>query len=112
MLQQRRIATLVEKHQGIRARRPSDDPDGRTGRHMLYKAVVAWQWANPLGAENRVRLPFCVMYRVRRLFPNPCCGEGCDYLEGCEKAGHYTGFRTAEESRAVREGRFSGVDIR
>ena len=63
-------------------------------------------------AENRVRLPCCVMFRVRKLFPNPCCGDGCDYLERCERAGHYTGFRTAAESRAIREGRFVGEDLR
>ena len=112
MLQQRRIAAIIEKHRHRRQKKPHEDPDGREARHALYKAVVAWQWANPLGAENRVRLPCCVMYRVRKLFPNPICGGDCDYLEGCERAGHYTGFRTAEESRAVREGRFDTVDMR
>ena len=96
--------------------KPRDDLDGRKARHALYKAVVAWQWANPLGAENRVRLPTCVLHRVRRLFPNPCCVVGgddsCDFLVKCERAGHYTGFRTAEESRAVREGRFVCQDCR
>ena len=114
MLQQSRISAEVEGRQSMRARRgPRDDRDGREARHALYKAVVAWQWANPLGAENRVRLPSCVLHRVRRLFPNPCCGEGCcgegldcDYMDACERHGHYTGFRTAAESRAVREGRF------
>ena len=52
------------------------------------------------------------MWRVRCLFPNPRCGEGCADLEACERAGHYTGFRTAEESRAVREGRYVAMDIR
>ena len=106
MLQQSRMAAIIEKHQRLRLRRPRDDPDGRAARHVCYKGVIAWQWANPLGAEQRVRLPSCVLYRVRKLFPNPCCDEGCDYLEECERKGHYVGFRTAEESRAAREGRF------
>ena len=110
MLQQSRIAALVQKHQRLRARRSQKDPDGREARHALYKAVIAWQWANPLGAENRVRLPRCVEHCVRRLFPNPICGEGCDYSEACEQCGHYTGFRTAAQSRAVREGAFLEVE--
>ena len=110
MLQQSRIAALVQKHQRLRARRPQKDPDGREARHELYKAVIAWQWANPLGAENRVRLPRCVEHCVRRLFPNPICGEGCDYSEACEQCGHYTGFRTTAQSRAVREGAFLEVE--
>ena len=28
----------------------------------------------------------------------------------CERRGHYTGFRTAEQSRAMREGRYEEVD--
>jgi hypothetical protein len=137
MLQQRDVAALVERHRKVRRDKPRDDPDGRRARHALYKAVVAWQWANPLGAENRVRLPVyvccimcavgsrtraavwtvvlpvCVLHRVRRLFPNPCCRvDGCDFLVQCERARHYTGFRTAEESRAIREGHFVGVDLR
>mmetsp|Transcript_16925 Transcript_16925/g.34193 ORF Transcript_16925/g.34193 Transcript_16925/m.34193 type:complete len:85 (+) Transcript_16925:107-361(+) len=43
------------------------------------------------------------------LFPKPVCGTcdaSCDYLDGCERSGHYTGFRTAAESRAIREGLF------
>ena len=111
MLQQRRINTLVDKQQKRRRKRPRDDPDGREARHTCYKAVIAWQWANPLGAENRVRLPECVPVKVRRLFPNPICGEGCDFSLRCEKKGHYTGFRTAEESRAIREGFFQGEDL-
>ena len=41
-------------------------------------------------------------------------GKGLGWVcsDQCEKAGHYTGFRTAEESRAIREGRFSGMDLR
>ena len=71
------------------------------------------QRANPLGAEQRVRLPACVVKRTRRLFPNPICCEGmCDFYARCEKEGHYKGFRTAEESRAIREGIFVGVDLR
>ena len=106
MLQQTRIRAVVERHQHLRQRKPHDYGDGRSARHECYKAVIRWKWADPLGAGQRVRLPVCVLYRIRRLFPNPCCGDGCDYLDACENLGHYTGFRTAEESRAVREGTF------
>jgi hypothetical protein len=37
---------------------------------------------------------------------------GCDYGVRCEKAGHYVGFRTAEESRAIREGHAEVCDLR
>ena len=95
MLQERRISRLVaERQAAMRRRGRNPDPDRREARHALYKAVVAWQWADPLGAGVRIRLPRCVMYRIRRLFPHPNCGAGCGYLEGCERAGHYTGFRT------------------
>lgn len=104
MLQQRTINQLVNQHQRRRARRPSVDPVGSEARHACYKAVVAWQWASPLGAEQRVQLPVCVMCGVRKLFPNPRCGEGCDYGAKCERLGHYVGFRTAAESKRVREG--------
>ena len=30
----------------------------------------------------------------------------------CEQLGHYVGFRTAEESKAEREGRLIGDDLR
>ena len=106
MLQQTRIKKLIEKQRRRRARRPADDPDGGGARHALYKEFIAWQWASPLGAGNRVRLPKCVTCGVRKLFPNPVCGAGCDYDAGCVARGHYTGFRTAAESRAVREGWF------
>eukprot|EP00966_Prymnesium_polylepis_P169980 3929352-Prymnesium_polylepis.1 len=69
MLQQRRLAALVAKHQALRRRRPHDDQDGREARHAMYKEFVAWQFSNPLGAEQRVRIPYCVMFRVRKLFP-------------------------------------------
>ena len=101
----------MAKLQKQRQRKPKDDPDRRDARHAGYKAVIAWQWANPLGAENRVRLPACVEIGWRHLFPNPRCGPGCDYSVRCVKAGHYTGFRTADESRAIREGRFIGEDL-
>ena len=106
MLQQSRIAAVIQKLERKRQRKPNEDKDGRQARFACYKAVIAWQWANPLGTENRVRLPKCVTRRVRRLFPNPVCGEGCDYGEACVQRGHYTGFRTAAESRAIREGAY------
>ena len=106
VLQQPRISRLVEKLQRRHQQRPREDRDRGEARHTLYKAIIAWQWASPLGAENRVRLPVCVEVRVRRLFPNPCCcaADGCDFSRRCEQLGHYTGFRTAAESRALRDG--------
>ena len=124
MMQQNRVVTVIQKQHQRRAtrrsrRRPDDDPDRRGARFAVYRAVVAWLWSNPLGAEQRVRLPPCVVQRVRREFPNPACSvaEGCDYGPACERRGHYTGFRTADESRARREGTFvnfasSSVDLR
>ena len=73
MLQQSRIADVVERQKKRRRRNSLTDPDGCEARHVCYKEVVAWQWANPLGAEQRVCLPKCVTCAVRRLFPNPKC---------------------------------------
>jgi hypothetical protein len=99
MLQQRRISTVVDEQRRELQRRPFADPDRRSARHNLYRAVVKWHWSDPLGAENRVRLPRCVMHRIRQLFPNPACCDAqgvlrpeCDLLDRCEKRGHYTGF--------------------
>ena len=39
---------------------------------------------------------------MRTTFPNPIRGAGCDYLRGCERARHYTGFLSAEESQERR----------
>jgi hypothetical protein len=115
MLQQRRVARVVEKHTRLRTSKPRCDPDGREARHACYKAVIAWQFASPLGAGNRVRLPVCVVAAIRKLFPNPVCypppAGKCDYGTECERRGHYTGFRTADESRAIREGTYIGVDV-
>ena len=112
MLEQRRIGRLIEKHEK-QLRRQSRASDlcqlRRDARHACYKEVVAWQWSNPLGAESRVRLPSCVERCVRRRFPNPICSDGCDYSDACIASGHYTGFRTAAKSRAIREGRFLGT---
>jgi len=107
MLQQSRVASVIEKHRCRRQANRRADPDGSQARHACYKAIVAWQWANPLGAEQRVRLPNCVMRRVRLLFPNPVCK--CAVVAGaeCIALGHYTGFRTAAESRRLREAAFA-----
>ena len=117
-MQQNRIRDIAAKrHLRINTRRfrkrPDDDPDRRGARYAMYRGVVGWLWANPLGAEQRVRLPTCVVKRVRREFPNPACkvSEGCDFGDACERKGHYTGFRTADESRARREGTFTCVDL-
>lgn len=117
-MQQNRIRDIAAKHHlRINTRRArgkrDDDPDRRRARYAMYRGVVGWLWANPLGAEQRVRLPTCVVKRVRREFPNPACNasEGCDFGAGCERKGHYTGFRTADESRARREGTFTCIDL-
>ena len=53
-----------------------------------------------------------IVYEVRSTFPNLVCGKGCDFMVKCEQLGHYVGFRTAEESKAEREGRLIGDDLR
>ena len=111
MVEERRLASVVAKHSRRRARKPQGDPDGREARHALYKAVIYWQFCSELGAGNRVRLPKCVVRAIRRLFPNPLCGPACDLWVACEQCGHYTGFRTAEESKAHREGRYIDLDV-
>ena len=109
MLQQTRIARLVVQFTERRRRAPSAYGDGRPARYPIYREVVRWQFVDVLGAEQRVRLPPCVLRKVRQLFPNPLCGDGCDYGAGCEAGGHYTGFRTAAVSRAIREGSYLDV---
>ena len=109
MLQQRRISMLMDKHLKKRKRVGELRDHNRSARYEIYREVVKWQWdSGPLGAEQRVRLPKCVMVAVRRAFPNPRCGSGCDYGPDCEQCGHYVGFRTAAQSRALREG--EGLD--
>ena len=76
----------------------------RSSRHALYKRFIAWKFADPLGAGKRKRLPDCCVWQIRFLFPDPRCGEDCDLLRGCERKGHYVGFRSAAESRAARNG--------
>ena len=77
-------------------------PERRAPRYAMYRALIKWKFADPLGAENRLVLPECVKRSVRRRFPNPRCGEGCDFGVECERNGHYTGHRTAAEARALR----------
>ena len=115
MLQQSRIAETIAERQRWRARKPHEYGDGRDARFPTYKKIFAWQWASPLGAGRRVPFPPCVTTAVRKLFPNPVCSTNkCDYGDKCVKRGHYTGFRTAAQSRAMREGRFldEGVCVR
>ena len=108
MLQQSRVADTIAERQRWRTRKPREYGDGRDARFPTYKTVFAWQWASPLGAGRRVPFPPCVTCCVRKLFPNPVCSpeQGCDYGEECVRRGHYTGFRTAAESHAIREGHF------
>ena len=112
-LQQRKVVKLIARLHRAYERKPREYGDGREARHACYKAVIQWQFCDPLGAEQRVRLPVCLECRIRREFPNPCCGVGglpnggnCDYGDKCKRAGHYTGFRTAKESRRLREGEY------
>ena len=107
-----RVQRVLAKHVRLHLAKPWSDKDKREARHAMYKAIISWQFCSPLGAGKRVRLPKCLVSTVRRKFPNPMCGLGCDFWAQCESKGHYTGFRTAEESRAVREGRYQLVDIR
>ena len=75
----------------------------RTARYHLYRAFCSHEFAGePQGSGQRVKLPDCFEEYVRTTFPNPICGAGCDYLRGCERAGHYTGFLSAEESKERR----------
>ena len=110
MMDRRTIRETVEAFDEKRGLRGGGrlERHNREARHTLYKGVVAWRFADPLGAENRVRLPQCVNVKIRESFPNPRCSRehGCDFYAGCEARGHYVGFRTAAESRAEREGRF------
>ena len=112
VLEERRVASVVTKHTKMHARKPWGDLDRREARHALYKAVIFWQFCSDLGAGNRVRLPKCVVLAIRGLFPSPLCGRECDLWVACEGRRHYTGFRTAEESRAHREGRYIDLDVR
>ncbi|KAL1524247.1 hypothetical protein AB1Y20_019152 [Prymnesium parvum] len=106
MLEEPKMQRIFEKHEK-RLRSPkglASDLDRREARYAMYRGWVAWQFADPLGAEKRVRLPMCVMQQIRKLFPSPKCSRGCcDYGVECEKLGHYVGFRTAAESRGIRE---------
>ena len=73
MLQHNQVARIVQQHRRLRRRNPGSDPSGREARHVCYKGVVRWQFADPLGAGNRVHLPQCVLCAVRKIFPNPLC---------------------------------------
>jgi len=44
------------------------------------------------------------MLQIRQIFPNPVCVVGCDFGAMCEQKNHYVGFRTAVQSRNIREG--------
>ena len=100
-----------------RLHRADDNPDRRGGRDEVYRGVVAWQWAR--GPTRWAPSSACGCRRVSSKgragsspTPSFCCEGKCDFYMRCEKEGHYTGFRTAEESRAIREGIFVGVDLR
>ena len=113
MLQRPKIAKAVA------ARREAEelwgiDPETRgESRFDMYRGVINWRFAGAqCGAGKRFRLANCLVYEVRSTFPNPVCGKGCDFMVKCEQLGHYVGFRTAEESKAEREGRLIGDDLR
>ena len=76
----------------------------RSARYKMYRGVIAWKFADPLGSGKRKRIPDCCTWQIRDLFPDPRCDETCDKLRGCERKGHYVGFRTVAESKAAREG--------
>ena len=102
MLQQVNIQVAIEEWQLLHERHPERDVDKAKARFALYRAVVGWIWANPLGAENRVRLPACVVKQIRQLFRSPKCTAECDFFTQCERLKHYVGFRTASESQAMK----------
>ena len=106
MLTAPEVKDLVAQHQSYFRLWGSADPeeDHRSARHELYKAVVAWQFGADLGAEQRHKLPNCVEWQVRMLFPCLLCSASCDFLRNCERLGHYTGFKTAAESKEARGG--------
>jgi hypothetical protein len=113
MMQAGSITRVMARQDKLLTRKPWDDRDRRCARHACYKGVISWQFGGSLGAGNRVRLPWCVVCAIRKKYPNPVCDpHTCDYWVECERAGHYTGFRTADESRAVREGQYLSVDVR
>ena len=103
MFQQSNIEVGIAEWKFIHSHHPERDPDNKQARYALYRAVVGWLWANPLGSENRVKLPACVEIGICKTFPNPVCNpETCDYSRMCEQNGHYTGFRSASQSRRIR----------
>ena len=111
MAQARTVLRVMAKQDRLLSAKPWADRDRREARHACYKAVISWQYGGALGAGNRVRLPRCVTHAIRKKYPNRN-PRTCDYWVACERAGHYTGFRTADESRAVREGRYLSMDVR
>ena len=113
MMQAGSIMRVMAKQDRLLASKPWADRDRREAQHACYKGCISWQFGGSLGAGNRVRLPWCCVCGIRRKYPNPVCDpRTCDYWIECERAGHYTGFRTADESRAVREGQYLSVDVR
>ena len=73
MLQQTSMQKIREKHEAKlkTAKGRAGDPDRREARYAMYRGVVRWRWADPLGAENRVRLPVCVMHDAANPAPVP-----------------------------------------
>ena len=84
-MQQPKVADVVRKHTKrlSRPRGLTRDPDRREARYAMYKAFVQWHWRDPLGAECRVRLPGCVVRRIRRTyFPKSCVRARLRFLDG------------------------------
>jgi hypothetical protein len=69
------IRTAANAHSDVTARRPSHD--NRNLRHTAYRQYVMWQHGH-LGKNNRVVIPCCVVWMIRRKWPSP--------------DGKYTGF--------------------
>ena len=95
IVRQQRNALARRQQRGSRSRHEPHDPECRRPRYALYRGFIAEGWSDPLGAENRVRLPACLVCKTRRTFPNPVCGptacdgRPCDYGALCESHGHY-----------------------
>ena len=74
----------------------------RCARYQCYRAFYSYRMAG-YTLIQRARYPDCVELLIQKKFPDLRCGDACDFLRGCERAKHYTGFLSKEESRERRD---------